>query len=186
MAKSEEPRKNEPISLKEFFEIAIKHAFYERMEFMLQPEIESYLVQLLCSFLREDNLFPLKDENGQVLNSILEMLQYGDIRLKASSFDQERRVHRHIGDLLLFSSGLFPDLLKRLGIGSGDSLVKDASHQGKECYLIASSFDYDPHAEEAKVFKKLSESFTDYQYGLGLIRKTVCNIGGSNWTGLSA
>lgn len=129
------------------------------------PIVEAYIVDLLVRFMRTDQVFALRDSAGQRLMSIGEMLPEGDVSLNANSFERERQVHQHIGDFLLFWSGLFPEYL--------GSSVTDSALQGKESYHVVSTFDLPPHEHEAPTFKRLSEDFEDYRFALRGVRREI-------------
>ncbi|MBS1712871.1 MAG: hypothetical protein JST30_00895 [Armatimonadetes bacterium] len=122
-------------------------------------DVEDYLASLLVAFARTDSLFRIRDASGRSLSSVFEMLAEGDVRLNADSFERERDVHKHIGDYILFWSGLNPMFLRRLKLDDGRELLCDYTLQGKESYRLVSSFDYRPYDSEAPTYRKLSESF---------------------------
>ena len=122
-------------------------------------DVEDYLTSLLVAFMRTDRLFRIKDASGRSLSSVFDMLAEGDVRLNADSFEREREVHKHIGDYILFWSGLNPMFLQRLKLDDGRELLCDYTRQGKESYRLVSSFDYRPFDAEAPTFRKLSEGF---------------------------
>ncbi len=132
--------------------------------------VESYLVDMLVRFLHQDGIHAIRDATGRQVTSIPELLAEGDIRLKADSFERERQVHRHIGDFLLFWSGMFPESMHAMALKSGIDTILDPIGQGRMSYHVASTFNHPPHQEEAQVFRKLSERFEDYRYGLTLVR----------------
>jgi hypothetical protein len=132
--------------------------------------VENYLTELLVRFVHQDSLQAIHDASGHPVNTIAEMLEEGDIRLKADSFDRERQVHRHIGDLLLFWSGVFPEILTMRPSPVGVDVCLDPIGQGRHSYYVASTFNHPPYEEESQIFRALSEGFEDYRYGLTLVR----------------
>jgi hypothetical protein len=132
--------------------------------------VESYLVEMLVRFLHQDGIHAIRDATGRTVTSIPEMLAEGDIRLRADSFERERQVHRHIGDFLLFWSGMFPESMPAMVKQSGIDKILDPIGQGRMSYHVVSTFNYPPYEEEAQIFHKLSEGFEDYRYGLTLVR----------------
>lgn len=128
-------------------------------------EIESYLSDLLVRFVHTDGVFAISRE-GKPLKSVIEMVAEGDVRLNADSFERERQVHRHIGDYILFWSGIYPDFLRRLKVAGSPDLACDYSRQGSHSYYVASTFDYPPFGEEAPTFRRLSEGFEGYTAAL--------------------
>ena len=136
------------------------------------PKVDHYLTQLLVRFIHSDEVFALRKQ-GRPVESVIEMAAEGDVRLNADSFERERQVHRHIGDYILFWSGLYPDFLRRLKLGSGLDLVCDYTVQGRESYHIVSTFDYPPFGEEAPTFRVLSEGFPEYSLALADVAESL-------------
>lgn len=128
-------------------------------------DVETYLVALLQRFMHTDRVFGIRDAFGRRLSTVTEMLAEGDLRMNADSFERERQVHRHIGDFLLFWSGLYPSFLRQIR-QTGLDVLCDYVRQGKESYSIAASFDYPPYQEESRTLRKLSEGFEDYSDAL--------------------
>ncbi|MBL8060732.1 MAG: hypothetical protein JNK63_08475 [Chthonomonas sp.] len=134
----------------------------------VDPVVEAYITDLLIRFMRTDQLFALRDSAGVRLQTLNEMLPEGDVAQNAQSFERERQVHRHIGDFLLFWSGLFPEYIAKE--------VDEPARQGKESYHLVSLFDMPPHDREAPIFRELSDDFEEYAFALRGIRR---EIGGS-------
>ncbi len=129
--------------------------------------------QILCEFVRTDNLYKIKDAAGRPLEDVADLLAEGDVRLNASSFSREFEVHKHIGDYMLFMLGMFPIALGRrtskefiLGriIVPGSTLYDHYLLQGKRSYGLASEF------TERELFRELSTNFLLYRNVLGLVR----------------
>lgn len=166
-------QKPQPEALSTFFHAQIRDALRHEYDGPAAIQIELYLTELLVNFLHEDQIFKIRDAAGQRVSSVTQMLEYGDIRLKASSFDEERRVHRHIGDFLLFWSGIFPEFLPKLAGASLQDISLNCAVIGSESYDIVSSFTHEPYGEEAKVFRKLSDDFMAFQRTFLTVRKCV-------------
>jgi hypothetical protein len=148
---------------------------------MSEDDVEVYMTQMLVEFMHGDNLFSIRDRAGRQVDSIAEMLMEGDVLQNADSFDREREVHRHIGDFLLFSSGLFPEYLRDLKLRDTRDLLLDVNGQAKESYRIASSFNHEPYSAESRTLSKLSSQFEAYQASLMLLRASFDAKG--NWNG---
>lgn len=133
--------------------------------------VHAYLTDLLLRFLHSDDVFAVRRE-GRPIESVIEMTAEADVLLNADSFAQERRIHRHIGDTILFWGALYPDYLNRVRFGEGLEVVCDYTDQGRTSYLIVSTFDFPPYGEEAPTFRQLSEGFVDYSLALS-------DVGGS-------
>lgn len=143
-------------------------AFAKRLEIRGEEEVERYLTEMLLRFVHEDALYAIRDLDGRPVRSVAEMLLEGDVRFNADSFDREREVHRHIGDFLLFWSGVYPQHLERLA-GS----VLDAERQGRVSYAIVSEFRHEPYDREAPLYARLSGRFDRYVMGLRVARQEL-------------
>ena len=133
-------------------------------------EVESYLVDMLVRFLHQDGLHAIRDAEGRRIMKISELMAEGDVRLRADSFERERQVHRHIGDFLLFWSGMFPESVEVMASEFGLDAMLDPVDQGRTSYRVASTFDHPPYEQEAAIFRHLSDGFEDYRFGLTLVR----------------
>jgi len=138
-----------------------------------EQDVEAYLSHMLVAFLHHDEIFAIRNGAGQRLEVIVDMLAEGDIRANATSFDRERQVHKHVGDFLLFWSGLFPEFLKHVKKPTSKDAVVDVVRQGQMSYYLASTFDHNPYGIEAPVLRKLSDDFEGYQKGLLVVRKSM-------------
>lgn len=138
-----------------------------------EPDVEAYMTDLLLTFLHTDRIFPIRDKNGRRLVSVAEMVAEGDVRINADSFEREREVHKHIGDFILFWSGVYPEFLRQLRLRFGQDLICDYVRQGRESYHLVSTFDHAPYDREANTFRKLSVRFEEYSYVLRLVRDTL-------------
>lgn len=129
--------------------------------------------QILCGFINADNLYRIKDSEGDRLEDIAEMLSESSVLLNADSFDREFQVHKHIGDFTLFMLSMFPWALSRkrgrefiLGglVIPGASLAEHYVLQGQRSYKIASEF------TQAELFQELSSNYLMYKNILELVR----------------
>lgn len=164
---SNPPTGDEPI--RAYFSEAIHDAIAVRAG-LTDSEVESYLTKMLVEFLRMDGVYGVKNKFGKPVTSVSEMLLEGDIRYNADSFAREREVHRHIGDFLLFWSGLFPEYLPHLISPAGQDALLDPVGQGRMSYHVASTFEHRPYEKESRVLRRLSDDFDAYRYGLGIVR----------------
>ncbi len=130
-----------------------------------RESVSLYLTDLLIDFVRTENVFAIKDANGTPIRSIFEMMAEADVRLNASSFDRERQVHKHIGDFILFWSGVYPDYLAKFQINTGE-LSCNYSRQAQSSYHVVSTFKHAPYQEESELFTLLSSEFEAYKFVL--------------------
>lgn len=121
---------------------------------------QAYLADLLLDFMRTDRLYRIRTHDGKPVETIIELLAQGDVRLFADSFDREREVHKHIGDTILFWMGFYP---QRFGVGSASASYVT---QGRQSYHLVSTFDHKPYDSEAPIFEDLSMGFEDFAFVL--------------------
>lgn len=127
----------------------------------------AYMTRLLLEFMRTERISAIKDNHGIPILSLSALIEAGDVRGEADSFEREREVHKHLGDFLLFTTGLYPGLYSQLQKASPESLAVDPVAQGRASYGIVASFDHGPWLDEATTFRKLSEGFPDFSWVLG-------------------
>jgi hypothetical protein len=162
--------------LRAFFSEALHESLHERMGLHDTESVEDYLAAMMVEFLDFDRIYAIRDAAGKPVQSVVEMLAEGDVRQNADSFDREREVHRHIGDFLLFWSGLFPEFLDRSKARQRQDMLLDVVRQGQLSYQVVSSFDYGRYADEAPIFRKLSVEFDTYRTGLNIVRSSFKGI----------
>jgi hypothetical protein len=155
-------------ALTDFFRLRLQDAIVHEGDLPLRPGVDRYLAELLVRFTRTSEAFALRDEHGRPITRISEMLEHGDVRAQAWSFRRERDVHKHIGDVLLFWSGVFPELLRSRD--AADQWI-EPHRQGPESYRIAASYTVPPCDEEAEALHWLSRDFDRYAFALKSVRK---------------
>jgi hypothetical protein len=133
------------------------------------PPLVDYISVLLSRFVHVDAIHRLRDAAGKTLYEVADMV------LEAEAMPPEARTrreyHRHIGDVTLFWTGVYPDALRRLRSALTKDSFVDYCAQGKRSYFIASTFEDDPYRDEAPVLRRLSEEFELCAYGLNQVRK---------------
>jgi hypothetical protein len=137
--------------------------------------LAAYVSGLLVDFTHADNLYRIRDSRGRRLEDIGEMLLESNPLLGASSFDREREVRKHVGDYVLFMSGLFPESLsgrRRFRQMRLDVFV-DYMKAGKESYTVVSAFDQFEYKDEAPLFRKMAENFELCVFGLNLVKQDL-------------
>lgn len=151
----------------------VSHSLHQTDGLLAEPDVEDYMARLMLTFLHTDRIFAIRDKSGRRLASVAEMVAEGDIRLNADSFEREREVHKHIGDFILFWSGIYPEFLRHLKLHFGCDLICDYTRQGRESYYVVSTFDHAPYDREANTFRKLSSRFEEYTFCLRQVRETI-------------
>lgn len=154
--------------LRRFFTGFTEQTFQQDLG-IADPPLIDYLALLLARFLHMDALFRLRNSQGKRLEEVADMM------LEASALPPEgrttREVHRHIGDVTLFWTGVFPESIERLRASWSKDQLIDYCTQGKRSYYIASTFEEEPYRDEAPVLRRLSDEFELCAYGLRQVRK---------------
>ncbi len=158
--------------IRDLFSCVVSRAFQRDLS-LAEPELSSYVADLLVEFTSAERIFSIRDVAGTRLEQVGEMLLEGDIALNATSFDREREVHKHIGDFTLFWAGLYPGMLGRLRAPDRRDHLVDYVAQGRRSYAIASTFNHGSYAREAPVLRKLSSSFESCLRGLNSVRREL-------------
>ncbi|MBL8865652.1 MAG: hypothetical protein JNK93_08825 [Planctomycetia bacterium] len=133
------------------------------------PSLVDYLSALLTRFVHRDAIYRLRDAGGQPITELAAMLQEANTLPEGGR--TRREYFRHIGDVSLFWTGLFPETLERRREAWGPSAVLNYTTCGKRSYLIASQCDDVAGHEEVPVLKRLSEQFELCATGLREVRR---------------
>src|SRR5215472_6273603 len=139
------------------------------------PQIVAYVSHLLAEFCDAEQLFKIRNAFQRPLSDVGEMLLEADpVYGPAPSFDRERQVRKHIGDYVLFFSGMFPESINRFRLRRQrlENFV-DLIKAGKESYFVVSKFDQFEYANLAPLFAKLSREFESCVYGLNLVKSDL-------------
>jgi len=113
-------------------------------------QLVQYLADLLTEFIHVGNLKRIGNLSGERLEYFSEMLD----ETMRQMLPEVRRAHfKHIGDLVLFELGMFPEHLTY-----GRRLISPAFYaaQGRRSYFLAAESEYD---RETAILRKLSEQF---------------------------
>lgn len=141
-----------------------------------EPIVARYMADLLTRFAHADNLYRIRDAAGRRLDDVGEMLLESDPRARASSFEREREVRRHIGDYTLFFLGLFPEYLGRHATTRVHDLFVDWARAGRESYRIVAAFNLGPYAEEAPLFARLADAYDFCVVGLNFVKQDLARM----------
>ena len=133
------------------------------------PPLIDYLSGMLSRFIHVDVIYRLRDSKGRRLEEVADMM------LEAQALPPEgrtrREIYRHIGDVTLFWTGVYPEALDRLRSALRKDHFLDYCEQGKRSYYIASTFEEAPYRAEAPVLRRLSAEFELCAYGLSQVRR---------------
>src|SRR5207249_7743094 len=162
--------------LRRLFGTLAERAFTEKLGWP-DCNVSDYISKLLVEFTHTDNLYRIKSAKGARVEAVVDLLYESEVTHEARSFEQERDVHRHIGDFTLFMAGLFPEYLKRIktaGLIYHTDFLVDYIKTGKRSYRPVAEFGDRPEAGDPQssppLFRKLAENFELCVLGLGFIR----------------
>src|SRR5689334_24571142 len=161
--------------LRQLFSALTEKSFTEHLGWP-DLNVTSYVSDLLVNFTRTDHLFRIRNQQGQPVDSVVDLLFESEVLLEAQSLDRERDVHQHIGDFTLFMAGLFPEYLRRLksaGMIYHKDFLVDYVKTGKRSYGIVAQMVDGPAQEEPPLFRKLSDNFELCVTGLGFVRSDL-------------
>jgi len=160
--------------LERFFEQAVR-SNYEGKLGLNDPSLTSYVARLLCEFTEAGNLYKMRDDKGQPVEELEEMISASDpVNGTAPSFDAERALRKHIGDYALFIAGMFPEALNSdRHIRHRAPSFPELIHAGKESYFIVSQFNLFEYEKEAPLFARLSDRFEQCILGLTMVREDL-------------
>jgi hypothetical protein len=135
---------------------------------LADPPVIDYLSNLMLRFARFDATHRVRNRLGKPVVEVADMLCEAESRIGLA----RRDVHRHIGDVTLFWTGVFPESLQQLRSIEKKDYFVDYCSQGKRAYYIASTIQTDRSEDTPnEVLHRLSEQFELCAYGLGEVRR---------------
>lgn len=153
------------VSLEQFFAGITEQAFQARCG-IADPPLVDYVASMLQRFVHSDALHPVRGPTGRRLDGVADMLAEANERQGAA----RREVHRHIGDFILFWSGVYPEALARLQACDRKDHLLDYPAQGKRSYRMASVL-YAEERDKGNLFERLSHEFELCVRALGEVRR---------------
>ncbi len=132
------------------------------------PPLVDYVSNLLLRFARLDTVHRVRNLSGRPVVEVADMLAEAENRIGLA----RRDVHRHIGDVTLFWTGVYPESLPRLKAVEKKDYFVDYCAQGKRAYRIAATIETDRTEDTtSELLQRLSTQFELCAYGLGEIRR---------------
>lgn len=154
-------------ALGRYFAGVCEHIFAARIG-VADPPLVDYLSDLMLRFARLDTVHRVRNLSGRPVVEVADMLAEAEHRVGLA----RRDVHRHIGDVTLFWTGVYPESLPRLRAVEKKDFFVDYCTQGKRAYHIASTIETDRVEDAAgDLLERLSVQFEMCVYGLGEIRR---------------
>ena len=146
-----------------------------------ERELPQYVADVLIEFIHVDRLYKIRNARGERIEDVGEMLLESDVRHRASSLERERSVRKHIGDFTLFFTGMFPEHIQTRRNWWRLDRWLDWIETGKESYRIVGMFDEGPYAQEAQLYRRLSEHFDFMVVGLNFVRDDLRHLHDSHY-----
>jgi hypothetical protein len=153
--------------LARFFSGVCEYVFEGRLG-VADPPLIDYLSNLMIRFARLDTVHRVRNLAGRPVLEVADMLAEAESRIGLA----RRDVHRHIGDVTLFWTGVYPESLPRLRAVEKKDFFVDYCAQGKRAYYIASTIQTDREEDAPnELLQRLSHQFEMCAYGLGEVRR---------------
>ncbi len=154
-------------TLGRYFAGVCEYIFESRLG-VADPPLVDYLGDLMLRFVRLDTVHRVRNLSGRPVVEVADMLAEAENRIGLA----RRDVHRHIGDVTLFWTGVYPETLPRLRAVEKKDFFVDYCAQGKRAYFIASTIETDRQEDAARdLLERLSAQFEMCAYGLGEVRR---------------
>ncbi len=149
--------------LKEFFSWATRRSFWD-LNFK-NIRVTEYISNVLTNFARTENLYMIRDQSGKKLESVVEMLLLAEeVGHEGKGLLREREIKRHIGDYVLFLTGMFREYTNRL------SLTSYYLQEGMKAYWSVSEIDLARYHPDAVLFRELADKFEFCVGGLNYLK----------------
>ena len=150
-----------------FFVGLCEHVFHTQLGIPDEPLVD-YVSDLIVRFVRFDQVHRVRNLAGRPAHEVADMMSEAEQRIGLA----KRDVHRHIGDVTLFWTGVYPEALPRLRDVAKKDFLIDYTQQGKRAYYIASKIETDREEDApADVLARMSVNFEMCAYALGEIRR---------------
>ena len=151
-----------PDALEKLFSACCEYAFEAELG-VADPPLVDYMSELLLRFVRSEGLTPCRDDEGRRLHRLTEMLA----EVEQREGRPRRELQRHIGDVSLFWTGVYPEALPKLQAVDSPDFLLDVPTQGRRCYRLAAEFE----DEQSPVLARIAEEYETCQEGLSIARK---------------
>ena len=153
-------------TIERFFSGLSEYIFQSKLG-VADVQLIDYLSDMMLRFIRIDSLNRVRRSNGRPATELFQMLSEAEQRIGLA----KRDVHRHIGDVTLFWSGMYPERLRRLRPERSPDGFLDYCKQGKRAYAIAAEIEGDANRPSSDLLHQLSSEFEMCAYGLHEVRR---------------
>jgi hypothetical protein len=156
----------DPADVERFFRGLTEYAFHARLG-VVDPPLVDYVAVMLVRFMRNERLAVLPgagEESADVAHLLLAAERHADA-------DQARAEYRHIGDVTLFWSGLYPEALARHRAARAPADLVGYKAAGKQAYRLVAALEPEDAAAERELFERLSHEYDLCVEGLAEVRR---------------
>ena len=153
-------------TIERFFSGLSEYIFQSKLG-VVDVQLIDYISDMMLRFVRIDSINRVRRSNGRPATELFQMLGEAEKRIGLA----KRDVHRHIGDVTLFWSGMYPERLRRLRPDRSPDGFLDYCRQGKRAYAIAAEIQGDENRPSSDLLHQLSNEFEMCAYGLREVRR---------------
>ncbi len=153
-------------TIERFFSGLSEYIFQSKLG-VVDVQLIDYISDMLLRFVRMDTVHRVRRNNGRPATELLQMMVEAEKRIGLA----KRDVHRHIGDVSLFWSGMYPERLRRLKPERSPDGFLDFCKQGKKAYAMAAEIKGDENRPSSDLLHQLSSEFEMCAYGLREVRR---------------
>ncbi len=168
-----EPEKTPPQStnrstIERFFSGLSEYIFQSKLG-VADVQLIDYVSDMLLRFVRIESIHQVRRPNGRPATEVFQMLCEAEKRIGLA----RREVHRHIGDVTLFWSGMYPESLRKSRPYESADGFLDYCRQGKRAYAIAAEIEGGEDRPSSDLLHQLSDQFEMCAYGLREVRREL-------------
>lgn len=156
----------DPSDVDRFFRGLTEYAFHARLG-LVDPPLVDYVSLLLVRFLRNDAV-ALGSGTSPATTDVASLLVEAAARPEP---DEAREEYRHIGDITLFWSGLYPEALQRPDAPGRIDRLAAYRTTGKHAYRLAATLEPADAAAEKRLLEQLAEEYDLCVEGLAEVRR---------------
>ena len=156
----------DPSEVDRFFRGLTEYAFHARLG-VVDPLLVDYVAVLLVRFLRNERLAVLPgagEDSADVAHLLLAAKRHADAA-------EARAEYRHIGDVTLFWSGLYPEALTRYHKPGHDDGLVGYREAGRRAYWLAAALEPADATDERTLFELLAHEYDLCVEGLAEVRR---------------
>lgn len=158
---------HDPSDIDRFFRGLTEYAFHTRLG-VVDPPLVDYVSVLLVRFLRNDRSHPLPAPTAAEAAVVARLLAEA---AGHAAPDEALLEYRHIGDVTLFWSGVYPEALKQFGQRGRVDRLAAYRETGKRAYWLASTLEPEEAADERHLLERLSQEYDLCVEGLAEVRR---------------